>query len=99
MYAIRSYYVHVLDNFAAAVSIFESGDGAYVTTYGGYGLSPGLLVITSYSIHYTKLYDSIWFMIFIVLAAVHAGRTHGLDARLGDRFRLGYPGSRQSLYN
>jgi len=35
--------LHVLDNFAAAVSIFESGDGAYVTTYGGYGLSPGLL--------------------------------------------------------
>lgn len=33
-------------------------------------------------------HDSIWFMIFIVLAAVHAGRTHGLDARLGDRFRF-----------
>lgn len=35
--------LHVLDNFAAAVSVFESGDLAYVTTYGGYGLGTGLL--------------------------------------------------------
>jgi len=33
-------------------------------------------------------HDSIWFMIFIVLAGVHAGRAHGLDARLGERFRF-----------
>ncbi len=33
-------------------------------------------------------HDSIWFMIFIVLAAVHAGRKHSLDAKLADRFRF-----------
>jgi thiosulfate dehydrogenase [quinone] large subunit len=33
-------------------------------------------------------HDAIWFMIFVVLAAVHAGRNHGLDQRLGDRFRF-----------
>lgn len=33
-------------------------------------------------------HDSIWVMIFIVLAVVHAGRQHGLDARLGQRFRF-----------
>ena len=35
--------LHVLDNFAAAVTIFDSGDRTYVTSYGGYGLSAGLL--------------------------------------------------------
>jgi len=33
-------------------------------------------------------HDSIWLVIFIVLATVHAGRQHGLDARLSDRFRF-----------
>jgi thiosulfate dehydrogenase [quinone] large subunit len=33
-------------------------------------------------------HDVIWFMIFIVLAAVHAGRAHSLDERLADRFRF-----------
>jgi thiosulfate dehydrogenase [quinone] large subunit len=33
-------------------------------------------------------HDAIWFMIFVVLAAVHAGRVHSLDARLADRFRF-----------
>lgn len=33
-------------------------------------------------------HDSIWFVIFIVLAGVHAGRVFGLDARLAARFRL-----------
>ncbi len=33
-------------------------------------------------------HDSIWFMIFVVLAAVHAGRIHSLDDRLSDRFRF-----------
>jgi thiosulfate dehydrogenase [quinone] large subunit len=33
-------------------------------------------------------HDVIWFVIFIVLAAVHAGRNHGLDRRLSDRFRF-----------
>ncbi len=33
-------------------------------------------------------HDVIWFMIFIVLAAVHAGRVHSLDERLADRFRF-----------
>ena len=33
-------------------------------------------------------HDAIWFMIFIVLAAVHAGRAHSLDERLSDRFRF-----------
>ena len=33
-------------------------------------------------------HDAIWFMIFIVLATVHAGRLHGLDAKLADRFRF-----------
>ena len=33
-------------------------------------------------------HDSIWFVIFIVLAGVHAGRVFGLDARLSARIRL-----------
>ncbi len=33
-------------------------------------------------------HDSIWFMIFVVLAAVHAGRQHSLDERLKDRFHF-----------
>jgi len=33
-------------------------------------------------------HDSIWLVIFVVLAAVHAGRIHSLDARLADRFRF-----------
>jgi len=33
-------------------------------------------------------HDAIWFVIFIVLAAVHAGRVHGADQRLADRFRF-----------
>ncbi len=33
-------------------------------------------------------HDVIWFVIFIVLAAVHAGRVHSLDERLADRFRF-----------
>lgn len=31
-------------------------------------------------------HDAIWFMILVVLAAVHAGRQHSLDERLKDRF-------------
>jgi thiosulfate dehydrogenase [quinone] large subunit len=33
-------------------------------------------------------HDAIWFVIFVVLAAVHAGRQHSLDERLADRFRF-----------
>ena len=33
-------------------------------------------------------HDAVWFMILVVLAAVHAGRAHSLDARLRDRFRF-----------
>ncbi len=33
-------------------------------------------------------HDAIWFVIFVVLAAVHAGRSHSLDQRLADRFRF-----------
>ena len=33
-------------------------------------------------------HDSIWLVIFVVLAAVHAGRIHSLDAKLADRFRF-----------
>ena len=33
-------------------------------------------------------HDAIWFVIFVVLAAVHAGRAHSLDAKLSDRFRF-----------
>ena len=33
-------------------------------------------------------HDSVWLVIFLVLAAVHAGRVHSLDARLADRFRF-----------
>jgi thiosulfate dehydrogenase [quinone] large subunit len=33
-------------------------------------------------------HDSIWFVIFVVLAAVHAGRAHSLDAKLSDRWRF-----------
>lgn len=33
-------------------------------------------------------HDAIWFMIFVVLATVHAGRAHSLDERLSHRFRF-----------
>jgi len=33
-------------------------------------------------------HDSIWLMIFVVLATVHAGRAYSLDQRLADRFRF-----------
>ena len=33
-------------------------------------------------------HDAIWFMIFVVLAAVHAGRACSLDQRLADRLRF-----------
>ncbi len=33
-------------------------------------------------------HDAIWFMIFVVLATIHAGRIHSLDAKLADRFRF-----------
>ena len=33
-------------------------------------------------------HDAVWFMIFVILAAVHAGRIHSLDSRLSDRFRF-----------
>ena len=33
-------------------------------------------------------HDAIWFVIFVVLATVHAGRKHSLDAKLADRFRF-----------
>ncbi len=33
-------------------------------------------------------HDIIWFVIFIVLATVHAGRLHSVDAKLADRFRF-----------
>jgi thiosulfate dehydrogenase [quinone] large subunit len=33
-------------------------------------------------------HDAIWFVIFVVLAAVHAGRVHSVDERLADRFRF-----------
>ena len=33
-------------------------------------------------------HDVIWFMIFVVLATVHAGRAHSIDERLADRFRF-----------
>jgi thiosulfate dehydrogenase [quinone] large subunit len=33
-------------------------------------------------------HDAIWFVIFVVLAAVHAGRKHSLDQKLADRFRF-----------
>ena len=33
-------------------------------------------------------HDAIWFVIFVVLASVHAGRAHSLDERLSNRFRF-----------
>ena len=33
-------------------------------------------------------HDAVWFMIFVVLAGLHAGRTMGLDQRLADRFKF-----------
>ncbi len=33
-------------------------------------------------------HDAVWFMILVVLAAVHAGRVHSLDEKLKDRFRF-----------
>lgn len=33
-------------------------------------------------------HDAIWFMILLVLAAMHAGRAYGLDQRLAARFRF-----------
>jgi len=35
--------LHVLDNFAAAVMIFNPADGAFVNSYGAYGDTAGLL--------------------------------------------------------
>ena len=35
--------LHVLDNFAAAVMIFEPSDGTYLNSYGSFGTSAGLL--------------------------------------------------------
>ena len=48
MYAIRSYYDH--EPFAAEQHV---GQGQ-----AGFGLAHAARVITSYSIHYTKLYDA-----------------------------------------
>ena len=33
-------------------------------------------------------HDVIWFMIFVLLATVHAGRAHSVDERLAGRFRF-----------
>lgn len=33
-------------------------------------------------------HDFFWLVIFVVLAAVHAGRVHSVDAKLADRFRF-----------
>ncbi len=33
-------------------------------------------------------HDVIWFVIFVVLAAAHAGRVHSLDQRLAGKFRF-----------
>lgn len=33
-------------------------------------------------------HDVIWFVIFVVLATVHAGRVHSVDVKLADRFRF-----------
>ena len=33
-------------------------------------------------------HDVIWFMIFVVLATIHAGRAHSVDERLAERFRF-----------
>ena len=33
-------------------------------------------------------HDAVWFVIFVVLAAIHAGRFHSLDAKLADRYRF-----------
>ena len=33
-------------------------------------------------------HDVIWFMIFVVLATLHAGRAHSIDERLAERFRF-----------
>ena len=35
--------LHVLDNFAASVMVFDPSDGAFLSTYGAYGDSAGLL--------------------------------------------------------
>ena len=35
--------LHVLDNFAASVHIFDSADGTYLESYGEYGIEPGFL--------------------------------------------------------
>jgi len=33
-------------------------------------------------------HDAVWFLIFVVLAGLHAGRTMGLDQRLADRYKF-----------
>jgi DNA-binding beta-propeller fold protein YncE len=35
--------LHVLDSFAASVMIFNPADGEFITAYGGYGITAGLL--------------------------------------------------------
>jgi len=37
--------LHVLDNFNASVVILNPADGAYITSYGGYGTEAGLLAV------------------------------------------------------
>ena len=68
MYAIRSYYAesctgglicHFLTNVPGASSFFRAGVVAYAAAAKRNILGIGQkVVITSYSIHYTKLYDA-----------------------------------------
>ena len=52
MYAIRSYYERVLDGYDSNSELFLKWKKIIISEINS-------LVITSYSIHYTKLYDDI----------------------------------------
>ena len=57
MYAIRSYYVHKVQNKDTLVSLAEEYNTPVAILKEMNGLRGDSLVITSYSIHYTKLYE------------------------------------------
>jgi thiosulfate dehydrogenase [quinone] large subunit len=59
---------------------YASAAGALMVTVFWFTKGQGFLAAQNH--------DAIWFMIFVVLATIHAGRIHSLDAKLADRFRF-----------
>ena len=59
MYAIRSYYVRIEEDLLGKNDRLARRNREAFAARGLFVLN--LVVITSYSIHYTKLYESSWF--------------------------------------